>query len=47
MSKIAVGFRIPETIFVSLVKLSRLEGTNLSKQLNNAVDLYVQEKSKN
>lgn len=44
MSKIAVGFRLPENDYVSLLTLSRLEGTTLSGQLIKAVGRYVQER---
>jgi hypothetical protein len=44
MSKIAVGFRLPENDYVRLLTLSRLEGSTLSEQLTKAVGWYVQGK---
>lgn len=42
MSKIPVGFRLPESDYLELLGLSRMRGTNLSQQLTNAVKKYLQ-----
>ncbi|NEP56853.1 MAG: hypothetical protein F6K31_07475 [Symploca sp. SIO2G7] len=44
MSKVPVGFRLPENEYLTLLAFSRIEGTNLSAQLSAAVGKYVREK---